>query len=155
MSYLYIAAPLFSQAEIDFNARVAAVVERYFPTFLPQRDGKMFANIATVRDDLRASRSIMEADCDQLDQAVGMVAVLDGDHVDDGVCFELGYLSALNRRRKAEGKREAMIIGLKTDERCFSTMALLNPMLRATVKVKVEDLEALDIAIHSLKDALV
>ena len=37
---LYFAAPLFSQAELEFNARLAAEIEKLgIQVFLPQRDG--------------------------------------------------------------------------------------------------------------------
>ena len=40
MPTLYFAAPLFSEAELAFNAALTAEVERLgFAVFLPQRDG--------------------------------------------------------------------------------------------------------------------
>ncbi len=39
MPTLYLAAPLFSESELAFNAALTAEIERLGSLFLPQRDG--------------------------------------------------------------------------------------------------------------------
>ncbi|OFZ67346.1 MAG: hypothetical protein A2V79_07830 [Betaproteobacteria bacterium RBG_16_56_24] len=36
---VYLAAPLFSKAELTFNLELAALIEKHLDVYLPQRDG--------------------------------------------------------------------------------------------------------------------
>ena len=101
---IYLAGPLFSRAEQDFNRALAAAITARDPALsviLPQESAKSFAagpggNRAIFDECLRGVR---EADI--------VVAVLEGEGVDSGTAMELGYALALGRP----------IIGLRTDFR--------------------------------------
>ncbi len=41
MKKLYIAGPLFSKAELDFNNKIKNILLPYFSIFLPQEDGEL------------------------------------------------------------------------------------------------------------------
>ena len=85
---LYLAGPLFTTAERDWNAGLAArLVAAGHEVFLPQ------ANPAAER----TGRAIFEKDLGGLDWADGVVAMMDGADPDSGTCWECGYAYA---RRK-------------------------------------------------------
>ncbi|WP_457555397.1 nucleoside 2-deoxyribosyltransferase [Candidatus Pyrohabitans sp.] len=93
---LYIAAPLFSAAEREFNARLCSKIEHLgYDVTLPQRD-------------CTGSREeIFRACLSAIKSAEVIVAVLEGAACDDGTAFEVGYAYALGKR----------IFGLRTDFR--------------------------------------
>jgi len=85
---LYLAGPLFTTPERDWNAGLAArLVAGGHEVFLPQ------ANPAAER----TGRAIFEKDLGGLDWADGVVAIMDGADPDSGTCWECGYAYA---RRK-------------------------------------------------------
>lgn len=85
---LYFAGPLFTQAERDWNRRVAArLVEAGHEVFLPQDEVK---SIATLEAD-----AIFRIDIDGVRSADAVVAVLDGADPDSGTSFECGLAFAL------------------------------------------------------------
>jgi nucleoside 2-deoxyribosyltransferase len=117
---VYFAAPLFSQAEREFNERLCEMLEAAgHSVFLPQRDG------FESRDDLRAQtgidsdddvrREIFRIDSAAVRDAGVVVAVLDGQVPDEGVAVEIGIAHETDRP----------ILGIKTDRR--------NPELNAMV----------------------
>lgn len=92
---IYLAAPLFNQRERQFNARLARRLERYTKVFLPQRDGALLVNMLEAGVPLAvAERRVFLQDCAAMGEAAALVAVLDGAHVDEGVAFEIGFMSA-------------------------------------------------------------
>jgi len=107
---VYVAGPLFSQAEreflekmVDSLARVAHLDPvRHF--FLPHRDGGELGKGPTRTD-------IFKLDMSKLRQADIVVALLDGQDVDSGTCIELGYAHALGKK----------IFGIITDFRAYCT----------------------------------
>ena len=111
MSHLvYIAGPLFSQAEreflekmVDFLAREANLnpVTHFF---LPHRDGGELGKGPT-------RTQIFNLDINTLKQAEVVLALLDGQDVDSGTCIELGYACALRKK----------IFGIITDFRSYCT----------------------------------
>ncbi len=127
MLTLYFAAPMFSEAELDFNASLTVEIERLgFTVFLPQRDGvdatkEPWASMPP--DALR--RAIFEGDRDAVQACDVLLVVLDGRVPDEGACIELGLAYA---HREATGRRRALI-GLMTDRRGAFLGAPLNPMI--------------------------
>jgi nucleoside 2-deoxyribosyltransferase len=107
---VYIAGPLFSQAErlflklmVDTLAR-ASGLDSVADFFLPHHDGGELGKDPKRKD-------IFTLDLQQVDSAAIVVALLDGQDVDSGTCIELGYAYA-------KGKK---IFGLLTDFRSYHT----------------------------------
>ena len=107
---VYIAGPLFSQAEREFLEKLvntlaeASGLNPINDFFLPHRDGGELGKGPT--------RSyIFDLDIRQVDHSEVIVAWLDGQDSDSGMCIELGY-------GYAKGKK---ILGLLTDFRSYCT----------------------------------
>lgn len=128
---IFIAGPLFSQAEREFNLKVDEGLRKHgFDTFLPQRDvGKLDELFA--KDGKRAYRTIFERDLRGLEGADAVVAILDGPDVDSGTAFEVGYAFA-------KGKP---VVGLKTDMRVFARDEELNNMLAQGIRALAKNLD--------------
>jgi len=128
---VFIAGPLFSQAEREFNLKVEAELLRNgFETFLPQRDVGMLDELIAT-EGKRAYRTIFDRDLKGLDQADAVVAILDGLDVDSGTAFEVGYAFA----------RGKPVIGLKTDMRVFAKEEEVNNMLAQGVKALAKNID--------------
>jgi nucleoside 2-deoxyribosyltransferase len=137
---IYLAAPLFSDAERGWNASLADRLRRDLSmatVLLPQEfcrahEAATSAGSGTGRAG-RPDFSAIFADCRRfLDQADYVVAVLDGPDPDSGTAWEMGYAHA----------RGKIIIGLRTDWRPAEDGAA-NCMLRrscAAVCGNVDDL---------------
>lgn len=138
---MFIAGPLFSQAELDFNLKVDEHLRKHgFETFLPQRDaGKLDEFLA--KEGERAYRTLFERDLEGLDRADVAVAILDGPDVDSGTAFEVGYAFS-------KGKP---VIGFKTDMRVFAREEEVNNMLAQGVRKIVENFDDLLAALNSIK----
>ena len=86
---LYFAGPLFTQAERDWNRRIAArLVAIGHDVFLPQQE---VHNLASLQAD-----AIFALDVGGVRSADALVAVLDGADADSGTSFECGLAFALN-----------------------------------------------------------
>ena len=121
---VYLAAPLFSEAELAFNLALTRRIEVSLDVYLPQRDGgKLVDLIARGVDERAAYKSIFERDVQALDAAAAVVIVLDGRTIDEGAAFELGYAYA----------REKECIGVQTDPRRLLP-AGNNPMIEVPLK---------------------
>lgn len=148
MPRLYFAAPLFSEAELAFNAALTAEIEALgFDVFLPQRDG-----VETGREPWASMspegrrRAIFETDRDAVFSSDVLLFVLDGRVPDEGVEGELGLAYA---HRAATG-RPAAIVGLMTDSRAAFLGGRLNPMLSEALDVVLSDRPALLAALARL-----
>lgn len=118
---IYLAAPLFSQAEQEFNLKVAEILRNsYFEVFLPQEHG----DDGEERSDDRM-RIIFERNLSALEDSDIVVAVIDGADADSGTAWEMGYAYA-------KGKR---VISLRTDFRSFGDGELVNLMLEESSAV--------------------
>ena len=79
---LYLAGPLFTRAEVDFNARLALCLrDKGYEVFLPQEQEAQ----GSTPD------AIFEIDRAGLDWADVVVANMDGADPDSGTCWECGY----------------------------------------------------------------
>ena len=137
---IYLAGPLFTQAEQDWLRRLkaqmltrsaVAPVEVYWP-----HDLFSSQEIADWGD--RAKHEIFERCREYLDKSDAVVALLDGTQVDDGTAWEIGYFFA----RRRPGKP---IIGLRTDFRKAgdTANAMVNLMIDCacdTIVTTVDDL---------------
>ena len=148
MPRLYFAAPLFSEAELAFNAALTAEIEALgFDVFLPQRDG-----VETGREPWASMspeerrRAIFETDRDAVFSSDVLLFVLDGRVPDEGAAVELGLAYA---HRAATG-RPAAIVGLMTDSRAAFLGGRLNSMLSEALDVVLSDRPALLAALARL-----
>jgi len=116
---IYFAAPLFSTAERDWNAEVAAALrEAGHDVFLPQEK-------EVGKDDA----GIFAADLAGLDWAEGVVAIMDGADPDSSTCWEVGY---------AYGKKPIVLV--RTDIR-GTTWGIANSysvMVTGSATIKVD-----------------
>lgn len=130
---VFLAAPLFSESERDFNSRIAKKLrESGFEVWFAQESP--FIQEGTHEE----KRRIYEGDISALKAYDVVVAVLDGVEVDAGVAYEIGYAKALGKP----------IIGLKTDYRTFSKMEEINLILEVPLG---KICKSIDEVIHSLK----
>lgn len=79
---VYLAGPLFSTAEREFNARIAAALRAAgHEVWLPQE----------VEDRALTAGAIFRHDVAGIDWAEAVVANMDGPDPDSGTCWECGY----------------------------------------------------------------
>lgn len=138
---IYFAAPLFSEAELAFNADLCAALEAAgHEVFLPQRDG-VEANKAPCSSMTppERRRAMFALDRDRILACDVFLIVLDGRVPDEGACVELGLAHG---HRLATG-RERLIIGLHTDCRAAFPAAKLNPMVIGALDAVVDGRDAL------------
>jgi len=107
---VYVAGPLFSQAEREFLEKMvdslarASGLDPELDFFVPHRDGGELGKGPT-------RGQIFDLDITTLRQTQIIVALLDGQDVDSGTCIELGYAYALGRK----------VFGIITDFRSYCT----------------------------------
>ena len=108
---IYIAAPLFNEGERAFNLKLARFLEGLgLETYLPQRDAGILSDIiASGVEESAARRQVFEADVAAMEAADAILVLLDGRTVDEGACFEFGYMFA----------RGKPCYGFQTDARSF------------------------------------
>jgi Nucleoside 2-deoxyribosyltransferase len=126
---IYLAGPLFSQAERDFNVLLRdRLVEMGFLVFLPQEDGN---DTESSRLEDR-QRIIFENDVRGIDESDIVLAVLDGgSDVDSGTAWEMGYAYA----------KGIPVLGLKTDFRTFGDEGIINLMMEISIDTLQRDVE--------------
>ena len=116
---VYFAAPLFSQAEQEYNLKLVKVLEDHgYEVFLPQRDGYLAAELDGKTDE-ELTQMIFDKDLSEVLKADIVFVLLDGRVPDEGACVELGIAYA-------SGKR---CYGFKTDSRSVERGLDLNPMI--------------------------
>lgn len=134
---VYLAGPLFSEAERSFNESLTQRLEkRGFRVFLPQRDGveRDKASYDVMLPEERR-RAMFELDETKIMEADVFLFVLDGRVPDEGACVELGIAHTNRRFRNVE----KLIVGLHTDTRAAFTSSKLNPMVRVPLDRIAED----------------
>jgi len=125
---IYLAAPLFSEAEREYNRVVAGLLkENLFDVYLPQDTGDNNAK----RDEWKHVQ-IFEQNKKALESADLVVAIIDGADADSGTAWEMGYASALSKP----------VIALRTDFRMAGHEEFVNLMLEQS-SVVVRDKEEL------------
>jgi nucleoside 2-deoxyribosyltransferase len=131
---IYLAAPLFSKAEQNFNAHLGEyLAETGYTVFLPQNEcaGLTLENIyRTCLAGLQTARIV--------------VAILDGADADSGTCWECGHAVALG----------IPVIAVRTDFRNSGDTGGFNAMLYYSARKVIENsdryLEEILEAIESL-----
>ena len=129
---IYLAAPLFSEAERSYNAALARLLqEHFFKVHIPQEIG----DDTPSRGGAEHGR-IFWLNRNALDDADAVVAVIDGADADSGTAWEMGYAAA-------QGKP---VIALRTDFRKVGDFEHVNLMLEQSatlVRSREELLQAL------------
>ena len=116
---IYCAGPLFSQAEREFNEKVAKVLRKEgFDVFLPQENSSVDEIPDTDEKRRRLMNGFFAKDIEAIESSDVLLIIMDGRVPDEGACFELGYAYA----------RGKICVGLKTDTR-VSEMGTDNAML--------------------------
>ncbi len=119
MKTVYLAAPLFSEAECDFNRKLKDEIEGtgIFKVFLPQEDSN------NVKDEENRQKIIFDKNVAAIGKSDIVVAVIDGTDVDSGTSWEIGYAFA----------REIPVIGLRTDFRTLGIEGRVNLMIERSI----------------------
>ena len=98
MARLYLAGPLFSESELEFNRAIRDLLNEYFEIYLPQEDGGLMVQMRERGVSLRNARSLVFSyDLDAIKEADYLLIILDGRTVDEGASFELGFAYALGK----------------------------------------------------------
>ena len=124
---IYLAGPLFSQAERKFNERLSNKLEILgFKVFLPQRDGIESDKPRFSKLSKEEKRGLLfRVDIKKIKETEIFLFVLDGRVPDEGACVELGIAYSCKNSQKKK-----LIVGLQTDIRAAFLNSKLNPMLR-------------------------
>lgn len=118
MRTIYLAAPLFSEAELGFNRMLRDQLKTSgFNVFLPQED----SNNVKDRDDRQTI--IFSKNEAAIKNSDIIVAVVDGADADSGTAWEIGYAYALGKP----------ILGLRTDFRTLGIEGIVNLMIERSV----------------------
>jgi nucleoside 2-deoxyribosyltransferase len=138
---IYLAGPLFSEAERRFNLGLAHRLGALgFDVFLPQRDGVERDRPpydAMTPEERRLA--MFHLDRTRILDAEVFLFVLDGRVPDEGACVELGI--AYCQKYLQDG--EKLLVGLHTDTRAAFIGGRLNPMVRVPLEYVVDDEEML------------
>jgi nucleoside 2-deoxyribosyltransferase len=125
---VYIAGPLFSHAELEFNEKIDIYLRNLgFETFLPQRDGYLLADLmAQYSNKQEAIDIIFYKDIEEIKSCDVILLILDGRVPDEGACVEVGLAYAYDKG----------CIGFKSDSR--SLMGDMdNPLLVGVLKGRI------------------
>ncbi len=125
---VYIAGPLFSESELEFNRRMNEFLKNLgFDTFLPQEDGHLLSELIEKgfeKDD--AIQMIFQKDVEKIKDCGIIVFVMDGRVPDEGACVEIGLAYAYNKE----------CFGLKTDSRSLMN-DMDNPLIIGALKGRI------------------
>ena len=118
---VYLAAPLFSEAERAYNNLVAATLrDHFFDVHLPQECGDSSAE----RSDDHTT-AIFTENLAALSEADVVVAIIDGADADSGTAWEMGYAYA----------QGVPVVALRTDFRRVGVSERVNLMLEEAARV--------------------
>ena len=121
---IYLAGPLFSQAERARNRSLRDAISQFANVYLPQEDGGLILDL--VRDGMpveQAKSKIFQQDINAITACDMLVIILDGRTVDEGAAFELGYAFAIGK----------VCVGIKTDPRVLLPIGD-NPMIEVALR---------------------
>lgn len=130
---IYLAGPLFSDAEQRFNVMVASSLENWVDVYLPQRDGGLISEM--IHDGISADvavQRVFRGDLDAIREADCLIAVLDGRAIDEDVAFELGVAYSQSKR----------CVGIQTDSRRLASWGN-NPMITGALELVLHSVEEL------------
>lgn len=118
---VYLAAPLFSEAERSYNTTLAArLEENLFEVYVPQEAGDDSGTRGNSEQEI-----LFEKNLQALKDADIVVAIIDGADADSGAAWEMGYAFAV----------EKPVIALRTDFRRIGHHEHVNLMLERSSSV--------------------
>lgn len=133
MKKIYIASPMFSEAELIFNEQLAISLEKIgLDVFLPQRSGYRLIELMETMSAEDAKMVIFNKDFEAVKNCDIVLIVLDGRTIDEGACVELGF-------GYATGK---LCYGLKTDPRTMIN-GQINPMITGCLKHTFDSVDSI------------
>ena len=138
---IYLAGPLFSEAERRFNLALTQRLEALgYEVFLPQRDGaeRDRPPYDTMTPEERR-QAMFRLDRSRILDSDVFLFVLDGRVPDEGACVELGIAHC----QKYLQNGEKLLLGLHTDTRSAFVGARLNPMVRVPLDYVADDEQTL------------
>ena len=140
---IYFAAPLFNEAEREYNLKIVSILESYgYEVFLPQRDGFLAPELEGLTE-AEKTEKIFRKDRDEVLSADILFMMLDGRVPDEGACVELGIAYTAGKR----------CYGLKSDARSVELDMDLNPMITGCFVKLFYDLDETNL-INSLNEYL-
>jgi nucleoside 2-deoxyribosyltransferase len=129
---VYLAGPLFSPQERQWNVRLRDSLMGFADVYLPQEDGSLLVDlVASGMSVEEAKGSIFSADIRAIDRCDILLIVMDGRVIDEGACFELGYAYC-------HGK---ICVGVKTDVRSLLPVGD-NPMIDCALRKIFRDVDS-------------
>jgi nucleoside 2-deoxyribosyltransferase len=133
---IYFAGPLFSAAERDWNATLAAALRGAgHEVFLPQE-----------QEPGKDAAAIFASDVGGIDWADGLVAIMDGADPDSGTCWEVGY---------SYGKKPIVLVRTDIRSNVASGGSGYNSMLAESATIRVNAVAApIDRVAREVLDAL-
>jgi len=125
---VYIAGPLFSESELEFNRRLNTFLKNLgFNTFLPQEDGHLLSELMEQGFEKdNAIKMIFQMDAEKIKDSDIIVFIMDGRVPDEGACVEIGLAYAYNKE----------CFGLKTDSRSLIG-DMDNPLIVGALKGRI------------------
>lgn len=130
---IYVASPLFSQSELNFNNKIKSILANRFHVYLPQEDGELLNDTVTFGGDVSAAvKRIFLSDVAAIKRCDMLLIVLDGRAVDEGAAFELGVAFSLGK----------VCFGLQTDPRRLLPIGN-NPMISCPLQYVFSSLQEL------------
>lgn len=128
MTKIYIAGPLFSEAELEYNLKLDYFLANLgYKTFLPQRDGYKLSDLLLRNIHISTAMDIIfKKDLDEIKNCDIIIFIMDGRVPDEGACLEIGYAYALDKE----------CIGIKTDSRALMH-SLDNPLIVGTLNSRI------------------
>jgi nucleoside 2-deoxyribosyltransferase/predicted secreted protein len=126
---IYLAAPLFSEAERTYNAVIANLLRSYYyEVFLPQETGDDHAE-----RDKKEHTQIFRRNKRAIKDADFIVAIIDGADADSGTAWEIGYATGLKKK----------VIAIRTDFRMAGSHERVNLMLEQSTSVVTDKYKVL------------
>ncbi|MCE8428006.1 MAG: nucleoside 2-deoxyribosyltransferase [Candidatus Methanoperedens sp.] len=125
---VYIAGPLFSESELEFNRRMNEFLNNLgFNTFLPQEDGHLLSELKEEGfEKENAIQMIFQKDLKEIKDCDILVFIMDGRVPDEGACIEIGLAYAYEKE----------CFGLKTDSRSLMSN-MDNPLIIGALKGRI------------------
>lgn len=130
---IYMAGPLFNEAERSYNVYLKHLLEEFSDVYLPQEDGLLITDLITSGMSVEQSSSaVFKNDINAIHRCDLLLILLDGRTVDEGAAVELGYAYCLGK----------VCVSLQTDFRRLAPFGN-NPMIVGAVShsfTRAEDL---------------